>query len=278
MTTTLINKEKQEITININIKPVAEKKPEAKKRVDVTVPWHTKEGRQRLFESRYSRHFYELAHLFQPQIKPTFCGVASAVMVLNALRIRTGLRIDSGLEVMVPVSHGGGYLAYNSYSQLTFLNEETDNVKRREWVEGVSGDCQTTGNTLFEPDLNLDELARKLKLYLLNVQAHHAVPDIQNVKKNPVTRFRHDLMAYLNDADTYIIVNYHGKALGKKVGGHFSPVAAYHEASDSVLVLDVAGHKHPWFWVSVTDLYHAMATCDGKDTRGYLLISDKLKY
>lgn len=243
------------------------------KKADVTVAWHTKEGRQRLFESRYSRHFYELAHLFQPQMKPTYCGVASAVMVLNALRLRTGLRIDSGLEVMVPVSHGGGYMAYNSYSQLTFLNEETDAVKCRQEVEGAA----TAEEKDFNPGLNLDELARKLKLYLLNVHAHHAILDV-NSKKNPITRFRHDLMAYLNDSDTFIIVNYHGKALGKKVGGHFSPVAAYHEASDSVLVMDVAGHKHPWFWVSVTDLYHAMATKDGRDTRGYLIISDKIRY
>ncbi len=250
---------------------------DAMKRIDKTLPWHEKEGRKRLFESRYNRHFYELAHLFQPQIKPTFCGVASAVMVLNALRIKTGLRIDSGLEVMVPATHGGGMIPYNSYSQLTFLNEETDVIKRREWVEGVTVECETTGDIIFEPGLNLEQLATKLRLYLLSVQTHHAIPDT-DTKNNPITRFRHDLMAYLNDSDTYVIVNYHGAALGKRVGGHFSPIAAYHEGTDSCLVMDVAGHKHPWFWVPVKDLYHAMATKDDTDTRGYMLISDKLRH
>lgn len=245
---------------------------------DSTLPWHEKEGRKRLFESRYSRHFYELAHLFQPQIKPTYCGVASAVMVLNALRIKTGLRIDSGLEVPVPTAHGGGMIPYNSYSQLTFLNEETDLVKRREWVEGVTVECETTGDVIFEPGLTLDQLASKLKLYLLSVQVHHAIPDATVSKHSPITRFRQDLMAYMNDADTYLIVNYHGTALGKRIGGHFSPVAAYHEPSDSVLVMDVAGHKHPWFWVPIKDLYHAMATQDGNETRGYMLVSDKLRH
>ena len=157
MTITLKKQEKQRVTIM----------KENMKQTDTTIPWHTKEGRQRLFESRYSRHFFELAHLFQPQIKPTFCGVASAVMVLNALRIKTGLRIDSGLEVLVPASHGGGHMPYNSYSQLTFLNEETDVVKHRDWVEGVTVECDVTGDVIFEPGLNLEQLANKLQKNVL---------------------------------------------------------------------------------------------------------------
>lgn len=243
----------------------------------ITVAWDTPEGKRRLFESRYNRDFFELAHRFQPQIKPTYCGVASAVMVLNALRLKTGLRIDSGLEVIAPTQQT---MHYNSYSQLTFLNEETDLIKRREWVEGVTVTCETTGDIIFEPGLNLDDLAKKLKLYLLNVQTKHAdiTKAASNSKDNPVTRFRHDLMAYLNDSSTYTIVNYSGKAIGKKVDGHFSPIAAYHQETDSCLVMDVAGHKHPWFWVSIKELYHAMATKDGKHTRGYLLVSDKLRH
>lgn len=244
---------------------------------DNTIPWHEREGRKRLFESRYNKHFFELAHRFQPQIKPTYCGVASAVMVLNALRIKTGLRIDSGLEVLVPTSHGGGAMPYNSYSQLTFLNEETDVIKRREWIEGITVECETTGDVVFEPGLNLEQLGAKLKLYLLSVQTRHAEPETHPMK-NPVGRFRQDLMAYLNDANTFIIVNYYGKAIGKRVGGHFSPVAAYHEETDSVLVMDVAGHKHPWFWVPLKELYHAMTTKDGKEMRGYMLVSDKLRH
>lgn len=243
----------------------------------ITIPWNEREGKKRLLESRYNKHFFELAHRFQPQMKPTYCGVASAVMVLNALRIKTGLRIDSGLEVSVPTNYGGGAMNYNSYSQLTFLNEETNIVKPREWVEGVTLESAQAGSVVFEPGLNLKQLADKLRIYLLNVDVRVADLKIQG-KQSPVTRFRHDLMAYLNDTNTFIVVNYYGKALGKNVGGHFSPVAAYHEATDSCLVMDVAGHKHPWFWVSVRDLYDAMALKDGKDLRGYLLVSDKLRH
>ena len=246
----------------------------------VTVAWDSTEGKRRLFESRFNKDFFELAHRFQPQMNPTYCGVASAVTVLNALRLKTGLRIDSGLEVQAPDCHGGTTMHYNSYSQMTFLNEDTDRIKPRQWVEGVTIKCETSGDVTFEPGLNLDELAAKLKTYLLDVKIKHA--DINKSptrsKDNPVTRFRQNLLAYLNDKNTFIIANYHGRTIGKDVGGHFSPIAAYHKDTDSCLVLDVAGHKHPWFWVSVKDLYHAMATKDGDDTRGYMLVSDKLRH
>ncbi len=248
----------------------------------LTVAWDSREGKRRLFESRFNKDFFELAHRFQPQIKPTYCGVASAVTVLNALRLKTGLRIDSGLEVQAPECHGGDTMHYNSYSQLTFMNERTELVKPREWVEGVTVECESTGDIIFEPGLNLDQLARKLKLYLLDVRTKHAdiTQEPKTSKDNPVSRFRHDLMAYLNDKSTFLIVNYCGKTIEKNIDtdGHFSPIAAYHKETDSCLVMDVAGHKHPWFWVSLRDLYHAMATKDGKDTRGYVLVSDKLRH
>ena len=245
-----------------------------------TIAWDTAEGKRRLFESRFNKDFFELAHRFQPQMNPTYCGVASAVTVLNALRLKTGLRIDSGLEVQAPESHGSATMHYNSYSQITFLNEQTDKIKPRKWIEGVTVECETSGDMIFEPGLNLDELAAKLKTYLLETRVRHAdiTKEPTTSQDNPVTRFRHDLMAYLNDGSTFIIANYFGKTIGKNVGGHFSPIAAYHKETDSCLVMDVAGHKHPWFWISLQDLYHAMATKDGKDTRGYVLISDKLHH
>jgi hypothetical protein len=45
-------------------------------------------------------------------------------------------------------------------------------------------------------------------------------------------------------------------------GGHFSPLAAYHEESDSFLVMDVARYKYPPFWVHADLLCQAMATPD----------------
>jgi hypothetical protein len=57
--------------------------------------------------------------------------------------------------------------------------------------------------------------------------------------------------------------------------GHFSPLAGYHAASDSVLIMDVARFKYPPHWVTVAQLWHAMAdyvdSVTGK-ARGYVVL------
>ena len=57
-------------------------------------------------------------------------------------------------------------------------------------------------------------------------------------------------------------------------GGHFSPLAAYDEETDSFLVVDVARYKYPPFWVDADLLWQAMATTDAVSDRhrGYVII------
>ncbi len=179
------------------------------------VLWNSKEGRERLFESKFNRHFFLLAHLFQPQIKPTFCGIASAVMVLNALRLdKGGIMIESGLSIDKPQSMGGGKMEYRSYSQLTFLNEQTDSIKCRTKIEGFYELDED-----FDPGLNLDLLARKLKLHHAKVRIKRAETEQDDNAFGQ--QFEHDLRAFLNDRDVFIIANFFGKDLGKNVGGAF---------------------------------------------------------
>ncbi|KAI2493270.1 Phytochelatin synthase [Fragilaria crotonensis] len=64
--------------------------------------------------------------------------------------------------------------------------------------------------------------------------------------------------------------------LGQTGDGHFSPIAAYHAESDSVLVMDVARFKYPPYWASVEDLYQAMQPIDEatQKSRGWFLLTD----
>ncbi len=235
--------------------------------VESVVFWDAPESRTRLREAEFCNDFYVLSPLFERQQKPTYCGVASAVMVLNALRLpKKGLLLEEGLDVTIPASHGGGKMRYNAYSQLTFFEHLPENLKDRERVEGT---CPTGE---FDPGFCLQKLAGQLRAHLTKVEIKAAA--VQDEKN--ITRFRHNVMAYLNDTIHYMITNFHGKTLGLSTGGHFSPIAAYHQASDSVLVLDVCSHKYPWFWVPLPLLYHAMHTQDGDGWRGYLVVSDKL--
>ncbi len=78
----------------------------------------------------------------------------------------------------------------------------------------------------------------------------------------------------LGDPNDRLIVNYYRPVLNQKGAGHFSPVAAYDEASARVLILDVARYRYPSVWVRVVDLLSAMQTPDfaSGSQRGLLLI------
>lgn len=72
-----------------------------------------------------------------------------------------------------------------------------------------------------------------------------------------------------------VAVNYHMETLGQGsgLGGHLSPLAAYHAATDSFLVLDVWPETNAC-WASTDTLYKSMATFDStsNSSRGWLVI------
>ena len=71
-----------------------------------------------------------------------------------------------------------------------------------------------------------------------------------------------------------MVVSFCRLTLGQTGSGHFSPVGAYHPASDRVLVLDVARFKYPPYWCPLTLLYEAMHPLDNvtQQPRGYFKV------
>jgi len=66
-----------------------------------------------------------------------------------------------------------------------------------------------------------------------------------------------------------LAVNFSRAWLGQTgTSGHYSPIGAYHEGQDSVLVMDVARFKYPPFWVPVQLLWEAMREVDPATGRG----------
>lgn len=234
----------------------------------VLISWDTEEGRQRLARSAYKNDFFQLADHFQPQANPLYCGIASSVIVLNAMRQnKNAVPSQRALETEVPRSLGGGRLGYREYSQMTLLDERTEPVKPRAVIELKNvGD----GSGKIQPGLTLLQLKGILEAYDVRVDLHYA--EVQS--DDAVAAFRKDLREVLADSARFLVVNFYGKAIGASTNGHISPVAAYDEETDSVLVLDVAGHRNPWYWVPVAHLYGAMHTLDGNHYRGYLLVED----
>jgi hypothetical protein len=233
----------------------------------VLVNWNSGEGRARLARADYKEDFYQLAHHYQAQVNGLYCGIASSVMVLNALRTgRLSIPSQKAMEVQIPSAWGGQAIAYPLYAQPSFLDEKTEKVKPRSVIEFR----EAAANGKPDPGLTLQQLRGVLEAHGARAVAHHAdMPEAEGV-----AAFRQYLKQMLGEGERFVIVNYDSRRIGQMGGGHISPLAAYDGASDSALVLDVSGHLNPWLWVPVRDLYLAMHTRDGETYRGYVIVSE----
>ncbi|RCN42353.1 hypothetical protein ANCCAN_11650, partial [Ancylostoma caninum] len=85
---------------------------------------------------------------------------------------------------------------------------------------------------------------------------------------------RKDVLESVRSDTNVIVASYDRSQLQQTGTGHFSPLAAYHSASDKVLIMDVARFKYPPHWVTLRQLQVAMCSLDKstKRTRGYVLL------
>ncbi|MFO0696540.1 MAG: phytochelatin synthase family protein [Polyangiales bacterium] len=113
----------------------------------------------------------------------------------------------------------------------------------------------------------LDDLGRILR-------ANGAEATVVHADASSVERLRATLRENLARPDDFLLVNYARASLGQGDTGHISPVSAYDEATDRVLVLDTARYKWPATWIRVPALFRAMDTVDsdGGKRRGWVVV------
>lgn len=181
--------------------------------------------------------FHALVAHLHTQAEPAWCGLGTLVTVLNALEIDPG-RVWKG--------------------PWRFFGEELLVCCKSLEVAATEG-------------LTLAEVACLAECNGAEVARVHAESGA-----GAEVAFREALAQSVREpAGPFIIANYDRQVLGQTGTGHFSPLAALHEASDRVLVLDVARFKYPPHWVPVADLWRAMGSID-PDTgraRGYLSVA-----
>ncbi|NET09551.1 MAG: glutathione gamma-glutamylcysteinyltransferase [Merismopedia sp. SIO2A8] len=197
------------------------------------------EGQALLQGSDAQADYVPLSSHFSTQQNPAFCGVASMVMVLNALNIPAPIASEWNR-------------AY--FTQENLLNEETATIIPRERIARMG--------------LTLAELAGILEQYPVNAEIFHG-EDVS------LEQFRELVATNLAESNNFVLVNYLRRAIAQERGGHISPIAAYDADTDQFLILDVSRYKYPPVWVSASELWNATNTIDsvsGK-TRGFLLIS-----
>jgi len=184
-------------------------------------------GQQRLTDTDYNQAYWPLSAYFETQKNQAYCSVATSVIALNALDI--------------PRPKSADYPDFPFFTQQNFF----DNVEK----------------SVADPDIvsregmTLDQLVKVLGQFPVTAMPHHAhTLSLDQFRSLIVDNVRYD--------DRFVLLNFDRKAINEIGGGHWSPLAAYHPASDSALVLDVARYKYPPMWVPVAELYQAAQSAD----------------
>lgn len=210
-------------------------------RAEALIPLPAQAGQELLFRSRVRADFLPLVGSFVTQANLSYCGVASAVMVLNSLG--------------VPAPETPGYGPYRFWSQ--------DNL-----FAASAGRAFATAESVGRRGMTLAQLAGLLAAQGVSVQRWQG-------DQLSLPQFRGLLRRSLSDPDDRLLVNYHRPSLGQQGGGHISPLAAYDPTGDRVLILDVARYRYPAVWVSTEALWRSIRTVDPDSgvSRGLVRIS-----
>ena len=204
------------------------------------VYWNTFEGK--VIRSRMSTDadYWQLIPTFAVQNTQSYCSVASAITVLNAMPIKK------------PVDPTFAPYAY--FTQTNFFTPEVTKV--------------ISAETVLAMGMTREEMAETLSRQ--GVTARSVAGDTFDDQS-----LRELLQKALGDDGQFVLANYLRGSLGQVGGGHWSALAAYDAQSDSVLILDVAKYKYPPVWVGIGTLREAIATLDktSNKPRGLVIVS-----
>jgi glutathione gamma-glutamylcysteinyltransferase len=100
------------------------------------------------------------------------------------------------------------------------------------------------------------------------VEVRHAAADNERDLRTDIER------SVRADAGPFLVAAYDRAALGQTGAGHYSPIGAWNQRRDLVLVLDVARFKYPPHWVPTSRLHQAMCTLDADSglMRGWMVL------
>ena len=201
------------------------------------------EGQALLLGADSRDAYFTLADNFVTQKTQSFCGVASMVMLFNAMQL--------------PAPDVPEYAPYKTFTQDNVLNASTEAILPQD--------------VILKQGITLDQMGALLAVQPVAASVRHA-------SDSSVDAFRTEAASYLGRPGHFVLVNYFRNALGQQKGGHFSPLAAYDRETDRFMILDVARYKYPPVWVKSEELFVAMNTKDSDNqdkSRGYILISRK---
>jgi glutathione-S-conjugate glycine hydrolase len=202
--------------------------------------WNSPAGKALRARMPADADYWQLAPVFVAQKTQSYCSVASAVTVLNALPIK---------RPVDPI-----YAPYAYFTQRDFFTPAVSKI--------------IDAKTVLAQGMTRAQMAQTLR-----AQGVHA-ESISGATLDD-SGLRTLLQKTLVDDGHFVLANYLRQSLGQVGGGHWSALAAYDAQSDRVLILDVAKYKYAPAWVGIDDLRRAIATFDttsGK-SRGLVIVS-----
>lgn len=186
--------------------------------------------------------YWQLSPTFATQSTQSYCSVASAITVLNAMPIKK------------PVDPA--YAPYAYFTQHNFFTPGVTKIISPQTVLGMG--------------MTLDQMAQTLTMHGVKVKT---IPGDALSEEE----LRTLLKKTLGDDGQFVLINYFRANLGQVGGGHWSVLAAFDVQSDRVLILDVAKYKYAPVWVRIGTLRQAIATIDSTSNkaRGLAVVSEQ---
>jgi len=202
--------------------------------------WDSEAGKTLRARIPADADYWQLSTTFAVQSTQSYCAVASAVTVLNAMPVNK------------PVDP-----AYAPYAYFTQSNYFTPDV-----IKIISP------QTVLSMGMTREQMAETLTRH--GVKAQTIAGDTLSDEG-----LRALLQKTLGDDGQFVLVNYFRANLGQVGGGHWSVLAAYDARSDSALILDVAKYKYAPVWVGIGTLRQAIASLDttSNKARGLVIVS-----
>lgn len=142
------------------------------------------QGEELLLDSQARKDYLPLSINFVTQDNLAYCGVASMVMVLNALEI--------------PAPEAPEFGQYNTFTQDNFFNLQAQQVIKPELVA--------------RQGMTLEEMGKPLESHPLEAEIYHG-GDVT------LDQFRTLVVDNLRELGNFVLVNYLRKTIGQKTGG-----------------------------------------------------------
>ena len=203
------------------------------------------------FRKHHAALYWNISPYYLSQLTDASCSLASATMVINALRV----------------------------PQMVYANQKlatSDSLQKvsSSWASEVRQGGK--GVTLDQLGVFLKSALKKYHLNPVELEVIHATHS-----KEFATRFHKALLESEKTGTSFVIVNFDQKYMsGTKSIGHFSPVGAFDEHTKRILLMDPDREFFEPYWVPEQVLVTSMTTedRDAQKRRGFILVKWSFKY